>query len=483
MAGNRSPAIEGQYAIGRLTCNGGIERFLVSAEPGAEHPEQVSDGDGPGPDIGHASGVQIGSGNLQVNFYAEPTWPRNEQQVQSSRSRRGRVEAYLVAAKAAAGIHPYTSHLSGEPSLRKVYVPQGLSAYAPHFSTGTMPGADEAPGPGAGTPTARGQQQELTDAAALMQKLNVLDVLHRHSGVLITGAPGTGKSCLLRHVVGELSDAWLEQGSESCVPVLIRAQALTKNMSFHEAVASAVTAELATLTDDPSLRTLFDDEPFPGVPWLVLVDGIDEVSNPAARSGVLRSIAQRSGDAKYRFLLAGRDLPSLDFDLLEEADFKRFEIQLLTWEESTLLASRWFSATGGPETAARQTERFRTMLERGRTAQLARNPLVATAISVSITKDPGGELPLSRADVYENLVDRLIQEPITSTRFLDNLRSLIPDHAADSRGAVNKVLQQLRPLTQFLADRRRSQTADEPLVEYAQEYPGCRLPAHVGDSL
>ena len=418
-----------------------------------------------------------------------------------------RLESYLKAARDAARQQLYTFRLPGEPLLPAVYVPQQVSPHAPRAQArgrpvvrdiprpdfpgvpaaieGRVPAAIEGRVPAAiegRVPAAIEGRFVRTGATELVQKLDLWDVLHQYSDVLITGGPGTGKSSLLRYIVERLANAWLAESPESFIPVLIQADALTVDAPFPEALANAVTSEIGTSLEDFNLRTLFTEQPMPDKPWLILVDGIDEILDVERRKKAFNCVVRWSGDRRYHFLLASRMLPASELRWLDDADVKRFEIQLLTEEESILLARRWFMALGMPEADA-HVERFKAALRRGRLAQLARNPLIATTICVSLADDLGPELPLSRADLYERLVDSLIKKPIAPVSVRERLHSLAPGYADEPRLAIDRVLRDLRPLTEFLAERRRFQIVHRLLLSYAQEYPSCTLPAHLDSSV
>ncbi|MBO0801259.1 MAG: hypothetical protein J2P31_20765, partial [Blastocatellia bacterium] len=211
------------------------------------------------------------------------------------------------------------------------------------------------------------------------------------------------------------------------------------------------------------------------------IDGIDEVLDSPQRAKVLNSVIQRVGDRKYRFLLASRDLAPVEFRSLGDMGFKRFEIQLLSEDDSIRLSSRWFAAFDESGSALQYVERFRAVISRGVLGHLARNPLIATAICASLASDPARDLPRSVAELYEDLADLLIEKQIAPRYVHERLHELLPEYSTEWRSAVDRVLQGIRPLTEFLAEGRRSQIADEPLVAYAQKFPACKLPARMGN--
>jgi hypothetical protein len=274
-------------------------------------------------------------------------------------------------------------------------------------------------------------------------------------------------------VTETLAEAWLRDGSAAFLPVLVHADALTGGQPFPDAVADAVTRDLGTLLDDAIPGGMLAEPSASGVPWLIMVDGIDEVLDATERAKALNAVSHRLRDPLYRFLLASRMLPQAEFQTLTEAGFEHFDLQPLTEEESVLLARRWFQALGKDPAVV---DRIMTELLRGRLGQLARNPLIVTAVCVALADDPGHELPMSRADLYERLVTSLIGKPFTQFNALERLQNRVRQYGDEPRRAVDRLLGNIRPLTEFLARRRLAQAVQRLLLDYAEEFPGSSLP-------
>jgi hypothetical protein len=392
---------------------------------------------------------------------------RGEARAQASPADGSRLTGYLRAARAVARAHPYAIVRAGAPPLTTVYMRQRVCPEVPRAS-------DRSPHRSGPRVTAvQEQEAAAAQAAELLQRDDPLDVLGSYRGVLVTGGPGTGKSSLLRYVTETLAEAWLRDGSAAFLPVLVHADALTSGQPFPDAIAGAVTRDLGTLLDDAIPGVMLGEPPAPGVPWLIMVDGIDEVLDAAERAKALQAVSHRFRDPAYRFLLASRMLPQAEFQTLTDAGFKHFDLQPLTEEESVILARRWFHALGKDPAVV---DRFMTELLRGRLGQLARNPLIVTAVCVALADDPGHELPMSRADLYERLVTSLIGKPFTQFNALERLQNRIRQYGDEPRRAVDRLLGNIRPLTEFLARRRRAQAVQRLLLDYAEEFPDSSLP-------
>ncbi|WP_431903135.1 trypsin-like peptidase domain-containing protein [Nonomuraea sp. bgisy101] len=275
-----------------------------------------------------------------------------------------RVRSYLAAARTEAGRHPYGLGVAFAPRLDTVYVSQQADALA-----------------------ATGPARHL-DAASLVDE---------YGGGLVVGGPGAGKSSLLRHLLALAAD-------DRRVPVLVPAAALAGDLPLPRALAEGVYATLGSSVDDLDLAELLARHAAPGVPWLVLVDGVDELQGQEARARVLRAVARWWRDDRYRFVVTSRPLPQAELSVLHGERFPVVEIQPLADAQLPVLATRWFTALGLDDVPA-MVERFMTRLSLG---PLARVPLIATMICLVFAESPGNPLPPTRAELYERFVGILL---------------------------------------------------------------------------
>ncbi|MEU6092771.1 helix-turn-helix transcriptional regulator [Streptomyces sp. NPDC047085] len=102
---------------------------------------------------------------------------------------------------------------------------------------------------------------------------------------LVVAGPGGGKSSLLHAV---LLEGLRSHAPEVPVPVLVPARALADTNPLPQVIAQHVEKEVGALSDKPpGLRGLFAARPRPDTPWLLLVDGLDEIIDPALRMKVM----------------------------------------------------------------------------------------------------------------------------------------------------------------------------------------------------
>ncbi|MFH9089085.1 NACHT domain-containing protein [Streptomyces sp. NPDC017673] len=239
------------------------------------------------------------------------------------------------------------------PPLSTVYIHQHATAYR---------GLDAVPDDEARTP-----------ADALLDRLD---------DVIVFGGPGFGKSSLLRCWIITVARRWTDEHFYHSVPVLVRASDLVGDRPFVSLLHDAVSRELSGAgLVRPMREDLFAAPPAPGVHWLLLVDGLDEVMSPEGWQRVLGKLASiREQDAyahQFRFVVTTR--PTLDVRDAPESQFRYCSLLPFDPQQLPGFARAWFTALRLPEPEARTT----SLLEHVRipsVRNLARVPLMATML-------------------------------------------------------------------------------------------------------
>ena len=292
---------------------------------------------------------------------------------------------YLQAVERVTRTHPYpfAAGLSCAqvPALTEIYMPQDVVDIAPPDAGSSSP---------ANTPTASGWT----------------DLLEHHRHLLVYGGPGAGKSSLLRHIAGSLALDCLASGSEGSFPVLIHARHLAASMPVADAIQEGAIRELGGELSRGLPQGSFEAAPLPGRPWLVLVDGLDEIRDPAARNNALRALATGCTEPAWRFVVATRPLPTGDLKSLRK-HFGECRLRPFTKDMLRKFAGRWLSRParpGSPVVADQVDERVRLIIDYGR---LPRTPLVAAMLCTLATNAPSDPLPAGRASLYAQLTDLL----------------------------------------------------------------------------
>lgn len=369
-----------------------------------------------------------------------------------------RLRSYLEATRITARTHPYRLALPNAPQLSTVYLRQHAAR---------MIGGEQA----------KKARNDPTAEARLVQADFVLEGDQRC--VFVIGGPGTGKSSLLRHLAETAAGRWLDGAGGQGVPILVPAEVLASDRPLTEALAEGVTAALGTRLADRRLADMFDDAPLPGIPWMVLVDGVDEILDPERRSQVLETVNfWRSQVSPYRFLVTSRPLPQGQLNTLNESGIPLYEIQPFSPEQLPEFAGRWFTALGMPDPEA-LVDAFLDRLAGSQLSRLAEIPLIATMLCVVFASHDGQNLPPSRVGLYEDFVSLLLAKRYTQTNALERLQQRIRPYGMAAEQAVDHLLASLRPLLEHIADRRLRTRDAKSLVQLAVDQVSDIRPAHL----
>ncbi|MDX3225448.1 hypothetical protein [Streptomyces sp. ME19-01-6] len=286
------------------------------------------------------------------------------------------LEAYLEAAEKAARQHSYPGVIGAPnpPALADVYVHQQ-----------------------ARTPAADNEAAPAVPAAEVFGEDRALCVL--------LGGPGVGKSTLLRaHLAG-----WMGAMTGKTIPVMVSASALTGTDPLPTALAKAVTGDLRQvgLLDELG-ADFFRHPPRPGVSWLVLVDGLDEIPDTDTRSAALTMLAgaASAGPGLYRFVVATRHLPVKELGALGR-HVPHYELQPFSPHDLLAYAAHWFRDLDDP---SRHANAFMAGLKRSHLETLAHTPLMAFMLCQLYAADPARPLPDGRTGVYQSFVELIYEQ-------------------------------------------------------------------------
>lgn len=281
----------------------------------------------------------------------------------------------------------------------------------------------------------------------------------------VVGGPGGGKSSLLRTLAASSLARWRDDVTDTPVPVIIRAADLTAGGTLLEAAAAAVTADLRWHGLAGGLPPeLFRTAPGPQAPWLLLIDGVDEITDTGRRRQLLSALgalARGPQSAALRIILATRPLPQGELDLLGR-EFPWYGLQPFTARDVRLVAASWFEALRLSD-VQQAVERFSAALaRRERLTELARTPLMTAMLCRLFAESPVAErdLPDSRGEIYRQFTDLLFQRVHEEGRSAivfqaeDGLRRF----GQDAVGRAREVLSALPDLIGELAERRRAGT-------------------------
>ncbi|GAA4463891.1 serine protease [Phytohabitans houttuyneae] len=280
---------------------------------------------------------------------------------------------------------------------------------------------------------------------------SVSEVLRRHRHTLVVGGPGAGKSALVQHIVAETAGWWLDGGGEAAAPygpaltLRVPATAMLGRRPWLELLAGAVERDLSDYLDRGVDPQTLDPAATPGIEWLLLVDGLDEVYDRDQRQRLIDALGHRVAEygSAWRFLvtsrpLFGAELAGLGAHLPDPAAEPRFgDYELRQFDPPGLrrFARAWFTVRT-PERAENNATTFLEEVDHRRLDPLVRVPLLATIAAVVFEGHPDGPLPMSRTGLYERFVANLVY---TRQRRQDLRQALTDQLAVYAPGATRVV--------------------------------------------
>ncbi|WP_415953745.1 NACHT domain-containing protein [Streptomyces sp. KLOTTS4A1] len=310
------------------------------------------------------------------------------------------LDGYLRTVLVASRQHPYPGASVDRrlPALADVYVRQRASRAA----------ADNEEQPRADGPT--GNVPDSSTATTSDRVVSAEAVFDTGKGIsVLVGDPGCGKTTLLRTYLTAAATSWLDRRRGAGVPVMIRARSLTAGDPMPVALARAANTELAPFgLLDELTSAFFREVPHEQTPWLVLVDGLDEISDAGTRQRVITMLdgVARGNPHAYRFVVATRSLPEYEVHGIG-AHVPRFELLPFSPHDLLTYAEKWFCHL---DDAARHAQRFVAGLSSTRMEGLACTPLMASMLCQLYEADPARPLPEGRTGAYRSFVELIYEK-------------------------------------------------------------------------
>ncbi len=235
--------------------------------------------------------------------------------------------------------------------------------------------------------------------------------------LMILGPPGSGKTTLLRHTALRMASGLVPDSKESWLPLLLYLHELAAVIEQIPTLSltQAVGANLAQW--GLTLPLHWFDERLAKGNCLVMLDGLDEVADPAARSLVVAWIQrQMERYSSSRFIVTSRpsgyQTPELDgVTVLGVAPFNRQQISafIQNWYMATEIEAAQHDDLGVRADAQRGAndliDQLHTSPER---FDLAINPLLLTMIAC--VHRYNNQLPGGRVELYKEICEVLLSQ-------------------------------------------------------------------------
>ena len=301
--------------------------------------------------------------------------------------------------------------------------------------------------------------------------------------LVVLGDPGAGKSTLLRWLAsayllrlkndpdwGDLPDI-ASLPDTGWLPILIRCRDLPPQADTLDAMLyhSLRKSELAE-AECEELRGLLRAKLTAGTA-LLLVDGLDEITEPAARarfSQQLEQIHRAFPDAPI--VVTSRIVGYREMGYRIRAGFEHLTVAELSAQDKDDFARRWCSLTEPPERREQAAdELINDIHSRDRIERLTGNPMLLT--TMALIKRQIGRLPQRRVDLYQKAVEVLLnwrsvvdapldpREALPQLEYLahamctDGIQQLREDQALALLRQVREEYPQIHPLAQHTPEQ------------------------------
>ncbi|MGW4796346.1 NACHT domain-containing protein [Nonomuraea sp. NPDC004297] len=237
-----------------------------------------------------------------------------------------------------------------------------------------------------------------------------------------------------------MSSADSKPADKPLFPVYVPAHALTQPGSFAQQLAHAIALQLKGHNYIPLADGFFRGPPLPDARWLILIDGLDEISDIDERLRLLRTLRSYK-NGPYQFVISSRPLPDSELAILDEDNGTgpvhektgrggkrgldefagrrdvddldaenrpagRYELLPLDVNELPAFVRGWMEAARVPDLTP-AVAAFMHQVNSGRLRELVRNPLMATILCQLHAADPTHPLPKGRYGAYQRFYELL----------------------------------------------------------------------------
>jgi hypothetical protein len=230
--------------------------------------------------------------------------------------------------------------------------------------------------------------------------IEAFEAVKTHRRLMVTGAPGSGKSMLLKSLILAYAEDRLFTQKEDVTPILLELNRLSDStLSIEEHLVKALGR------DDFLKATWFIKQGLKNGSLMLLLDGLDEL-NGNDRPQMVKRIKEflDTDGEKCRVIITCRTQ-------VYNQEFNQETDQVLEIVEFSDQQIRRFLGAWKLEIPADKSieQLIQTLRERPRIMALARNPLLLTIIAYLYT-DTSFILPHSRSEFYQQATDILLEK-------------------------------------------------------------------------
>ncbi|MFF5097267.1 MULTISPECIES: NACHT domain-containing NTPase [Actinosynnema] len=316
-------------------------------------------------------------------------------------------------------------------------------------------------------------EAELDQDGDIPHRIPAKDLGVVHRDVQVVGKAGVGKSSLLRQLTADAAKAWLDGVGPPHIPLLLDADGLARDGGgLLDLLAEGALQEVTYAKSAAHLVELLAHDPVPGVPWLVLVDAFDEVTDPHRQERVMKRLLDMAEQHPKRYsLVASRDPHQKQFLALVNRR-KTPTYQLGEFSESELdeFVRRYLRAAKLVNHEAAAVSLLVDVRATPALEGLVRVPLMATMLCVLRTRSGEFRLPHNRTQLYQDYIDAQLSSVTRSSR--NTLLSRVSHRGRAAVDAVESMLGDLSVLLERIAHRSYPPIAPLELAEREHPSPG-----------